>query len=470
DKIMVMYAGRIIEKIPSNDFSLAQHPYTYMLIESIPRLQEDVAEIVPIRGAPPPLSEPIVGCPFYERCDFHIDLCREEASIKPQDLGSGHEVMCVLLPLKSLKRAKHGTEKAKLEYLKVRRDNPVVEVSNVTKKFSRRAGLRESSKTAGNEIIALDDVNLSIYPGESVALVGETGSGKTTLSRIIGLLETPTAGVISIDGKRVDFRNKKMIKRLRRTIQTIFQDPFQSINPRFTVYEAVEEPLLVNKLEANPANREAMIKDALAKAELVPVDEYMEKFPHQLSGGQRQRVSIARAIIMNPQILIADEPISMLDVSLRAGILNLLKKLRQSLSISILYITHDIASARYVSDRIYVLYKGQIVESGTTEEIIRRGSHPYTIALMISSIGIRGEVSAELGEKIFDQTEPGKRPKCLFEPRCPLAQPICAEEIPPTVRVSVEHEVKCHFAVKIYNFGSNAGTPNLNSLKAAISH
>ncbi|MDS0256887.1 ABC transporter ATP-binding protein [Thermoplasmatales archaeon AK] len=468
DKIMVMYAGRIVEKLPSNDFGLSQHPYTYMLIESIPKLLDDVSEIVPIRGAPPSLSEPIIGCPFYERCDFHIDLCREESSVVPKVLESGHEVMCILLPLRTRERTARQPRKSGVEYLSVTRDEPVVEVAGITKKFSRRAGLRESSKGKGNEIIALDEVTLSIYSGESVGLVGETGSGKTTLSRIIGLLETPTSGKLTINGKDVDFRNQKELKRLRRTIQTIFQDPFQSINPKFSIYDAVEEPLIVNRVARDPKNRESMVKDALAKAELLPAEDYMDKFPHQLSGGQRQRVSIARAIIMNPKILIADEPISMLDVSLRAGILNLLKKLRQNLSISILYITHDIASARYVSDRIYVLYKGQIVESGSTEEIIRRGTHPYTIALMISSIGIRGEVSEELGEKIFNQTEPAVRPRCLFEPRCPLAQKICSEEVPPVVRVSVDHDVKCHFAERIYNFGTGSGMPDLRNLRSAL--
>lgn len=208
------------------------------------------------------------------------------------------------------------------------------------------------------------------------------------------------------------------MSRLRTSIQSIFQDPFQSINPRFTVARAVAEPPLeVNGLREG---LEEKVMDALERVELRPVEEYMHKYPHQLSGGQRQRVAIARGgLVLNPSLLIADEPISMLDVSLRAGILNLLRRLKQESGVSIMYITHDIASAKYIGDRVYVIYRGgQVVESGSVGQVISEPLHPYTMALMVASRGgfRGGSARSELGERIFSTEEGNRDTGCLFEP------------------------------------------------------
>ncbi len=470
DKLMVMYAGRVIEKIPESNFESAQHPYTYMLIESIPKITEDVSEVLPIRGAPPILTSKIKGCPFYDRCDFHADMCLEDESIELRNVSGQHEVACVILPLSAGKPNKKKSSGSVFGDQYFVKDHPIVSTKEISKYFLKKTGIREIGNKKVEYVKAVEKVNLEVKEGESVALVGETGSGKTTLSRMLGLLEDPTDGVLEIDGQEVNFRNKRQIAGLRKVVQTIFQDPFQSINPRFSVRNVLMEPLIVNRLVGE--DTEDRIKKAMKETELVPFEDYINKFPHQLSGGQRQRVSIARSLVLNPRILVADEPISMLDVSLRAGVLNIFKNLRKEHGVTLFYITHDIASAKYISDRIYVLYKGEIVESGTTEEIIRYGAHPYTIALVISSMGIEGRISDTLGEKIFEQTEDINLPKCKFAPRCPFAQKVCFEETPEYVEVKGGHSVKCHFAGQIYGKTSESSIQkslNLSALQTEIS-
>lgn len=473
NKLMVMYAGRVIEKIPSNNFQETQHPYTYMLIESIPKITEDVSEVLPIRGAPPGLTSKIVGCPFYERCDFHADMCLDEDAKELRGLTGSHEVACVVLPLSAGKPSKRVSYDSAFNEVKIVRENPIVVVKDLTKVYQKKTGLREVRRGAKVEqVVASDKINLIVNTGESVALVGETGSGKTTLSRLLGLLEEPTSGELEIADEQIDLRNKKQIAKMRKVVQTIFQDPFQSINPRFSVKEVLKEPLVVNKMKLSDDEVEEILRKAMNEAELTPYEDYINKYPHQLSGGQRQRVSVARSLVLNPRILIADEPISMLDVSLRAGVLNLLRNLRKVHGVTLFYITHDIASAKYISDRIFVLYKGQMVESGTTDEIIKHGAHPYTIALVISSMGIEGKISDTLGERIFDQTEDVDLPMCKFAPRCPFAQAKCSEEVPPYVDVAVGHSVKCHFATEIYSKTSENNIEkslNLSNLRGEIS-
>ncbi|MGC8644801.1 MAG: dipeptide ABC transporter ATP-binding protein [Thermoplasmata archaeon] len=443
DRVAVMYAGKIVERIPSRSISRGRHPYTRLLANSIPRLDSELLEITSIRGAPPMLTEVIKGCPFLERCDRSTEECREPQASELKEISEGHEVAC-LHPL-------DGVEHTQATGVLLQKrppvgDEVVVRTSDLTKIFQKQSGIREITHRGSNLIVAVNKANLEVKKGEIVALVGETGSGKTTLSRMIGLLENPTYGTITIMGESADLKDKRKIRVLRKSIQTIFQDPFQSINSRFSVYDVVAEPLIINRKDLVEEERERLVVKALEEAELTPASEYMEKYPHQLSGGQRQRVSIARALIMEPRVLIADEPISMLDVSLRAGILNLLKKLRDQLGISILYITHDIGSARYIGDRIYVMYKGKIVESGLRDEVINESSHPYTMALILASIGIEGRVSEVLGERIFNTEDVENVRGCSFSPRCKFAREICRTEDPPLISLSPSHASRCHFA------------------------
>lgn len=449
DRIMVMYAGRIVEKLPGRDFSASQHPYTNLLVNSIPKITEDITHLEPITGAPPGLTEKISGCPFYERCSFRAEVCREEGSEELRRISGTHEVACAVLPYRNSDERPQQKSSSPVKIVKAVRQNPVIVTRNLTKSFQKRAGLRVRDGGKSNLVNAVVDANMVVNEGESVALVGETGSGKTTISRMIGLLEVPSGGVVNIMGKEVDYSDKRLIHELRKNVQTIFQDPFQSINPRYTIFRAIAEPVLINRLASSSEEVMEKVKSAMQAAELTPVEDYLYKYPHQLSGGQRQRVSIARALVVDPKILIADEPISMLDVSLRAGILNLLKKLRDENGVTLFYITHDIASARYISDRIYVLYRGDIVESGSTEDIIRNPSHPYTMALVLSSIGVQGNVSETLGENIFNQDKTEVLPPCKFASRCFLATKICFEKVPENQETGVGHHVRCHYAPQI---------------------
>lgn len=469
DRIFVMYAGRIVEKLPGVDLDSTLHPYSFLLKESIPKIWGQMDELLPIKGAPPGLIEEIRGCPFYERCDYHMDLCQEPGSEDLIDMGGNHEVACPVLPL-----GKPDTGK-KISGRRVVRSqidsDKVLEVESLQKIFLKRSGFKEKKRTAEDEVRAVDDVSFFIRKGESLSLVGETGSGKTTLSRIIGILETPTSGSVKINGEEINFEDEKSHYRFRDHVQTIFQDPFQSLNPRFSIGKIVSEPLDVMKDKPSPVERDRKVREAMRLAELTPVEDYINKYPHQLSGGQRQRVSIARALVRDPEILVADEPISMLDVSLRAGVLNLMKKLRQNLHISIFYITHDIASARYISDRIMVMYKGQIVESGDTETIMQHPAHPYTVALIVASMGLKGGTLEQLGDKIFSSPKSVFGNSCRFSTRCPFATSRCEEEDPPEREINPGHHVKCHYAEDIVSFTTeNEIKPgvNMKSLKTQM--
>ena len=451
DRVFVMYAGRIVEKLPLSDFTNVMHPYTFLLKESMPHVWGEIEDLVPIRGAPPGLTSEIKGCPFYDRCDYKTDICLDPGSELLRPVSQTHEVACVVLPIGKIPVTPSFTYNRSKNQL--RNSTEVLKAKNITKIFSKRSGLLSGKNDDG--VRAVDHVNLQLNQGESLALVGETGSGKTTISRIIGLLETPTSGEVNLNGQAVDFQDEKGLMKFRGTIQTIFQDPFQSLNPRFSIWDIVAEPLRVSKNRVSFSEIDRRVREALELAELTPVDDYINKFPHQLSGGQRQRVSIGRALIRNPKILVADEPISMLDVSLRAGILNLMKKLRVEMDLTLFYITHDIASARYISDRIMVMYRGQIVEYGDTETIIKHPVHPYTISLVLASMGIKGGALNQLGDKIFNYNNPSYDKGCRFSNRCPFATSRCEEEEPGENIVEGGHMVRCHYAADILKFTKN---------------
>lgn len=455
DRIMVMYAGRIVEKVPENSFANVQHPYTRLLINSIPSLAGKRKELESIGGSPPSLIEKITGCTFYERCKYAIDACKEEGSANLVEVRKDHMVGCSVLPFKN---ELTGGRKNREDEAKDQNDNfagqgkEIVQFNNVTREFAKKTGLRVKNigaKSRVSKVIAVNNVTFSMREGDSVALVGETGSGKTTISRILGLLDVPTKGELIIDGERVNYLKKKWDAKYRQLIQTIFQDPFQSINPRHSVYQIVSEPLRVHKVYNTESEIEKAVTQELAMVELTPPDDYKGKYPHQLSGGQRQRVAIARNLIMRPKVVIADEPISMLDVSMRAGILNLLRDRQKNSGATLFYITHDIASARYVSNKIMVMYKGNIVESGDTEEVMKNPSHPYTIALILASLGIEGKLESVLGPNIFGEIQETAR-GCIFANRCPLARDKCKKEDPAQLKLSENHQAKCHFSKDLF--------------------
>lgn len=294
------------------------------------------------------------------------------------------------------------------------------------------------------QIHALDDASFRLYPGKVTALVGESGSGKSTVARVLAKLYPPTSGRILFHGQDIAHsRGRAKTLHYRSEVQMIFQDPFGSLNPVKRVEHHIARPLLLHGLV--PRNQVGTrVRELLTTVGLVPADEFARKFPHELSGGQRQRVIVARALAVEPEVLLADEPISMLDVSIRMGILNLILDLKQKENIAFLYITHDIASARYVADEVLVMYAGQIVETGPTDAVLQTPLHPYTKLLLSAvpspetglvsrRIEARGEVKA-----VIDPPE-----ACRFADRCPVATPLSPCKNPPLIEVEPDHWVRC---------------------------
>jgi oligopeptide/dipeptide ABC transporter ATP-binding protein len=318
----------------------------------------------------------------------------------------------------------------------------ILKVRNLRKLFPvKRAGFWHA---ADKYVHAVDDVSFELGRGEVLALVGESGCGKSTLALTLMGLEISTAGTIIFDGQDVTHLNGSAMKDMRRRIQIVFQDPYESLNPLMTVGELVAEPLVVHRLAQNKAERAGRVHQALEDAGLKPAATFLNRFPHELSGGQRQRVVIAGALVLEPNLLLADEPVSMLDVSIRAEILSLLAELRATRGISILFITHDLATAAYFADRVAVMYLGRIVEIGPTRDVLASPAHPYAQALL-SVIPVPNP--RQRRERIILQGDPPNPidlpPGCRFHPRCPLAQPICREQDPELQEVGTNHRAAC---------------------------
>jgi oligopeptide/dipeptide ABC transporter ATP-binding protein len=302
--------------------------------------------------------------------------------------------------------------------------DPILEVTDLAKRYPVRQGMAAALRGGpAPSVRAVDGVSFTLARGEALALVGESGCGKTTTAlTVLGLVE-PSAGTVHFEGRPLHAELRRD-RRLRQALQMVFQDPYESLNPRMRVGEIVAEPLVVHRLASGPARRERVCA-ALEEVGLRPAAEFFERLPHELSGGQRQRVVIAAALVTGPRLLIADEPVSMLDVSIRAEILGLLDDLRQRRGISILFITHDLATAALFADRVAVMYLGRIVEIGPTAEVMRAPQHPYTRALLsvVPSLARRGRERFILqGETPNPAAIP---PGCRFHPRCPLADAGC---------------------------------------------
>jgi peptide/nickel transport system ATP-binding protein len=329
----------------------------------------------------------------------------------------------------------------------------ILNVNNLKKHYPVARGLMERLQSKPRQFVhALDGVSFSMQRGEILGLVGESGSGKTTTAMsVLGLVE-PSEGTIQFNGQDLPHSwDRKGLLAMRRQMQMVFQDPYEALNPRQTVYTIMAEPLEVHRIGQSKAEKLERVKTALANAGLKPPENYLHRYPEELSGGQRQRVVVAGALILQPQLLVADEPVSMLDVSIRAEILNLLRQLRDQHGISILYITHDLATAGFFTDRIAVMYLGRIVEIGATAEVLANPKHPYTRALL-SVVPVPNPRQRRKRE-ILEGEIPNPiniPPGCRFHPRCPDAIPRCREIDPALYTVNAKHQAACILVNKTF--------------------
>lgn len=343
-------------------------------------------------------------------------------------------------------------------------EQPILEVTDLYKQFPVTRRLADRLHRRPYQVVhAVDGVSFDVARGEIVALVGESGSGKTTVGMNVLGLQVPTRGRITFDGYPVaewalgkltepdqaeatihQLSRRQQVLELRRRAQMIFQDPYESLNPRQTIWEIVVEPLVIHNLNLSNEQKEQHVRTALEDCGLKPAEHFWERYPDGLSGGQRQRVVIASALVLEPELLVADEPVSMLDVSIRAEILTLLHSLRQTRNITILYTTHDLATAGYFTDRMAVMYLGRIVEIGPTVDVLKSPRHPYTQALV--SVAPVPNPRKRRKRVILEGEVPNPidlPSGCRFHPRCPVAKPVCAEIDPSLVSIGPQHQAAC---------------------------
>jgi len=321
-----------------------------------------------------------------------------------------------------------------------------LKVVDLKKWFPVRMGVISTLLSRKTKYVkAVDGVSFEVKKGEIFGLAGESGCGKTTTGKTILRLLEPTSGEIYFQGQNITNLGKSDIKQLRKKMQIVYQDPYESINPRMTVYDIISEPISIHKLADSPAEKEEIIYSVLKDVELVPPEEFMLRFPHELSGGQRQRVAVARTLVMKPSFIVADEPISMLDVSIRAGILKVMLRVGEAGGISYIFITHDLAYARHICHRGAIMYLGKIVEMAPMDDLVKNPLHPYTVALM-TAVPVPNprleKARAIIGGEVPTPIDPPSG--CRFHPRCPKFMNVCREEEPALREVESGHFVACH--------------------------
>jgi len=434
----VMYAGEIVEEAPCDAFFRAPaHPYSRKLFDSLPGAAKRGRRLAVIQGMVPPLDRPFQGCRFAERCDAVQPLCREQA---PDWSGAGGQrVRCHLWKAGGGGAVLAAVPPEVPEGLPGPEGEALLEVRDLCVHFPIRRGLFQ--RTVG-QVRAVDGVSLTLRPGRTLALVGESGCGKTTVGKGLLQLLRPTAGSVRFAGRELTRLRGAQLRPLRRELQIIFQDPFASMNPRMLVGDIVEEGLLAQGLGNGRAERRSRVRRLL---EQVGVGEdAVDRYPHEFSGGQRQRICIARALAVQPRLIVCDEPTSALDVSVQAQILNLLKDLQTSLGLSYLFITHNISVVAYLAHEVAVMYLGRIVERGRAQEVLEHPLHPYTRALLSAVPVVDGAARRESIRLEGDLPSPAAPPAgCHFHPRCPEATAECRLGYPAPVPASPTHTVHC---------------------------
>ena len=455
DRVAVMYAGTLVESADVETiFAAPVMPYTVGLLRSVPNIRTAGTErLVPLEGRPPSLDALPTGCPFAARCPAAIAICHEiEPPLVPAGGGVAHPAACHRsgeIAAGELERAEIFPRPPALpeSLLAETSDEPIVTVSGLKKHFPLYRGGVFRRKVG--TVRAVDGVSFELKEGRVLALVGESGCGKTTTILELMELVAPQEGVITFGGTNIAELTSSSRRALRKDIQIVFQDPAAAVDPRLPVSEVITEPLLAQGV--SKGERDRRVYELL---ELVGLDPAMaDRYPHEFSGGQRQRIGIARALSTNPKVLVLDEPVSALDVSIQAGVINLLQDLRDRLGLSMIFVAHDLAVVRQLADDVGVMYLGRIIESGPIADVFDTPRHPYTQALM-SAAPIPDPVIERTREKVLldgDLPSPATQiDGCRFRTRCPLyrlldedAQELCNTEYPALTRHGGS-EVACH--------------------------
>ncbi len=481
DSVSVMYAGQIVERADAKPFFQSPaHPYSLGLQQAFPNLVRPRDVLVSIEGYPPDLRQPPQGCRFAERCPFVLDACHQTDPVL-EKVGDNRSAACLrsqemdalrqqaedptlwqhvevtqqfqdhpaTAPIAlTADEAKHSTSG--------QNDNVLIEMRSVSKRFKIGGGLAGLLRGDKEQTVyAVNNISFTLKRGESLGLAGESGCGKSTTGKLLVKLVDASEGEILFDGLDLAKLDDKETLAFRSRVQLMFQNPFEALNPRFTLYRSLTEPLIIHgwKDETKRLNR---VIETLDRVNLRPAEAFLDKYPHQLSGGQLQRVVLARALVLHPDFLVADEPVSMLDVSVRAGILNTTRRLARELGLATVYISHDLSLLQYTCDRIAIMYLGEIVEIGPSQDVIRHPQHPYTQALIaavpvpdptIENPPLRVQEGVPRPTELFVG--------CPFAQRCPDAMEACLHLPPPQIISENDHITQCHL------YGDHRNSPKL---------
>ncbi len=501
DSVSVMYAGRIVEQAAAEPFfSSPAHPYSLGLQQAFPNLARPRDVLVSIEGYPPDLREPPSGCRFAERCPFVQEACHD-IDPKLEAIGDGRAAACLrsnemdVLRVQSedpslwqrvevaqgLSLAEDGQPPPKSPPIAMKGDldaplpatisaetppspsqwgevddAPLLELQNVSKRFKIGGGLAGLLRGDKEQTVyAVNNISFSLKRGESLGLAGESGCGKSTTGKLLVKLIDASDGEIIFDGADLAGMDDDSLLTFRSRVQLMFQNPFEALNPRFTLYRSLTEPLIIHGWKDENKRLDRVI-ETLDRVNLRPAEVFLDKYPHQLSGGQLQRVVLARALVLHPDFLVADEPVSMLDVSVRAGILNTTRRLARELGLATVYISHDLSLLQYTCDRIAIMYLGEIVEIGPSDQVINNPQHPYTKAL-IAAVPVPDPTienpPLRIQEGIPRPTE--QFIGCPFAQRCPDAMEACLTVRPPQITDENEHTAQCHL------YGEHRDSPKL---------